>query len=111
MVQPYGPSLAAGDPSPALVGGASLPPHSPSKNNHIYVEAVGIPLQRKARKINYVDENRWDDGYDSDGEQGLFFDAVMDEPTDGKCYLWSQSVTFVKWSQGHQHLCNQIRPY
>ncbi len=30
-----------------------------------------------------MDENRWDDGYDSDGKQGPFFDAVMDEPTDG----------------------------
>ena len=57
LVQPYGPSLAAGDPSPALVGGASLPPHSPSKNNHLYIEAVGIPLQRKARKIDNVEEN------------------------------------------------------
>jgi hypothetical protein len=83
LVEPYGPSLAAGDPSPALVGGASLPPPSPAKNTHFYVEAVGIPPHKKTRSITNLDENKWEDGFDSDGEQGPFFHAVVDEPADG----------------------------
>ena len=83
LVELYGPSLAAGDPSPALVGGASLPPPSPAKNTHFYVEAVGIPPHKKTRSITNLDENKWEDGFDSDGEQGPFFHAVVDEPADG----------------------------
>ena len=52
LVEPYGPSLAAGDPSPALVGGASLLPPSPAKNTHFYVEAIGIPPHKKTRSIS-----------------------------------------------------------
>ena len=47
LVEPYGSSLAAGDPSPALVSGASLPPPSPAKNTHFYVKAIGIPPHKK----------------------------------------------------------------
>ena len=83
LVELYGLSLAAGDPSPALVGGASLPPPSPAKNTHFYVEAVGIPPHKKTRSITNLDENKWEDGFDSDGEQGPFFHAVVDEPADG----------------------------
>ncbi|KAL3793397.1 hypothetical protein HJC23_001845 [Cyclotella cryptica] len=83
LVEPYGPSLAAGDPSLALVGGASLPPPSPAKNTHFYIEAVGIPPHKKTRSITNLDENKWQDGYDSDGEQGPFFHAVVEETADG----------------------------
>ena len=46
FVEPYGQSLAASNPSRALVGGASLPPSLPAKNTHFYVDAVGIPRQK-----------------------------------------------------------------
>ena len=33
--------------------------------------------------ITNLDENKWEDGFDSAGEQGPVFHAVVDEPADG----------------------------
>ena len=61
--------------TPASVGGASLPPDSPYK----CPAAVGIPDPSTARVLKNKDEKKYDEGYDSDGEIGPFFDAIADE--------------------------------
>jgi hypothetical protein len=80
-VFPYGPSLTGGDQSPAVLGGASMPPPSPSRLANFAVGAVGIPTSQPPRKIKNVDENKWEEGYDSDGELGPFLDAVANQGT------------------------------
>ena len=65
--------------SPAVLGGASLPPPSPEKSPHFYVEAVGIPTSSRYRIIKNRDESTYDDGYDSDMNVGPFLDAIMNE--------------------------------
>ena len=65
--------------SPAVLGGASLPPPSPEKSPHFYVEAVGIPTSKRHRNITNRNELTYNDGYDSDGNVGPFLDAIMNE--------------------------------
>ena len=65
--------------SPAVLGGASLPPPSPKKSPHFYVEAVGIPTSKRHRNITNCNESTYNDGYDSDGNVGPFLDAIMNE--------------------------------
>jgi hypothetical protein len=62
-----------------MVGGACLPPPSPAKIDENLHTAVGIPTSKPARSITNLNENRWDEGYDSDGQIGPFFDAVAEE--------------------------------
>lgn len=78
-VFPYAPSLTGGGQSPAVLGGASMPPPSPCRPANFAVGAVGIPTSKPSRKIKNVDENKWEEGYDSDGELGPFLDAVVDQ--------------------------------
>ena len=44
---------------------------------------MGIPTSKPPRKIKNVDESKWEEGYDSDGEIGPFLDAVAGETTRG----------------------------
>ena len=65
--------------STALIGGASLPPPSPANDPPFLHRAVGIPTSKPPQKIHNIDETKWEEGYDSDGAVGPFFDGVMDE--------------------------------
>ncbi len=56
-----------------------MPPPSPCRPANFAVGAVGIPTSKPSRKIKNVDENKWEEGYDSDGELGPFLDAVVDQ--------------------------------
>ena len=67
-----GPPIVDGGQSPARLG------PSPAKNPGFSVEPVGIPTSKPPRKIKNVDESKWEEGYDSDGEIGPFLDAVAD---------------------------------
>ena len=67
------------DESPATLDGASLPPESPYQSPYKCPPAVGIPDPKPARAIKNTDEDKFNEGYDSDGEIGPFFDAVEDE--------------------------------
>eukprot|EP00566_Odontella_aurita_P025038 CAMPEP_0113569148 /NCGR_PEP_ID=MMETSP0015_2-20120614/24244_1 /TAXON_ID=2838 /ORGANISM="Odontella" /LENGTH=107 /DNA_ID=CAMNT_0000471769 /DNA_START=156 /DNA_END=476 /DNA_ORIENTATION=- /assembly_acc=CAM_ASM_000160 len=69
--------------SPARLGGASMPPPSPTNTARFSVEPVGIPTSKPPRKIKNLDESTWEDGYDSDGELGPFLDAVAGQTTRG----------------------------
>jgi len=62
---------------------AMMPPPSPKKRRTIVVATVGIPTSKVARVIKNMDEDKWNQGYDSDGELGPFFDAVENEPDGG----------------------------
>ena len=53
-----------------------MPPLSPTKPYGFEVEAVGIPTSSQRRIIVNRDENKYEQGYDSDGEIGPFLDAV-----------------------------------
>ena len=62
---------------------AMMPPTSPKKRRTIVVATVWIPTSKVARVIKNMDEDKWNEGYDSDGERGPFFDAVENEPDGG----------------------------
>ena len=115
-VFPYGPSLAGGEQSPAVLGGASMPPPSPCRQQNFPVGAVGIPTSQQPRKINNIDENKWEEGYDSDGEIGPFLDAVEDQggvdvegeddelPNSMVAGGGSGNTTTIKWGALHWQL-------
>jgi len=69
--------------SPPMGDGDMLPPESPKKRRANVVGDVGIPTQKTKRVITNIDENKWEEGYDSDGARGPFYDAVEDEATNG----------------------------
>ena len=56
-----------------------LPPESPNQSPYKCPPAVGIPDPKPVRAIKNTDEDKFNEGYDSDGEIGPFFDAVEDE--------------------------------
>ena len=62
--------------SPVSTGGASLPPLLPHK---LLSGVVGIPDAGPSRVITKTEENKYEEGYDSNGEIGPFFDAVKNE--------------------------------
>ena len=69
--------------NPPVLGGAYMPPSSPQKkkdNLPFALKAVGIPTSKRSRKIKSIDVTSYEEGYDSDGEMGPFYDAVA-----GKC--------------------------
>ena len=53
-----------------------------ANDDNSVVQAVGIPPQPIVQKLTMTaaDEEKYDDGYDSDGDVGPFFDAVNNEP-------------------------------
>lgn len=57
-----------------------MPPAKKAKSPSIAIEAVGIPTSGETRVIKNLDENKYDEGYDSDGEIGPFVDAIVNEP-------------------------------
>lgn len=59
---------------------STLWPPSPSKETSSHVEAVGIPTKKKFLRIKNINEHKWNDGNDSDVEQGPFWDAVANQP-------------------------------
>jgi len=64
----------------SAASGSSLPPESPYKESpHETTEAVGIPNSNPCRIIANTDENKYEEGYDSDGALGPFYDAVAGE--------------------------------
>ncbi len=60
-----------------------MPPPSPAKTARFFVEDVRIPTSKPPRKIKNLDESKWEEGYDSDGELGPFLDAIANQTTAG----------------------------
>ena len=65
-----------------LTDAASTPPRilpaSPARL--IITGEQGLPSTPPSRRLNCVDESHNEDGYDSDGYQGPFYEAVVEEP-------------------------------
>ena len=63
-----------------MLGGDMKPPPSPQKRRAIVVETIGFHTSTSSHVIKYIDENKWLQSYDSDGELGPFYDAVENKP-------------------------------
>ena len=61
-----------------MLGGASIPTLSHKKDDNLpfALNAVGIPTSKPLQKIKNIDVASYEEGYDSYGEMGTFFDAV-----------------------------------
>jgi len=104
---PSGSSLQRSE-SAALVGGASLPPKSPQKDEKFIVHAVGIPTPKNAREITNRDESKYEDGYDSDGAIGPFLDAIADQTM--KSVLDEDDALPASMLEGGEGMADPIRP-
>ena len=64
-----------------MLGGVSIPTSSHKKDDNLpfALNAVGIPTSKPLRKIKNIDVASYEEGYDSYGEMGTFFDAVAGE--------------------------------
>ena len=77
-----GQSVMDNEENPPVLGGSSMPPLSTKKkddNLPFALNAVGIPTSKPSRKIKNMDVTSYEEGYDSDGEMGPFYDAVAGE--------------------------------
>ena len=72
-----------------------------ANDDNSVVQAVGISPQPIVRKLTMTatDEEKYDDGYNSDGDVGPFFDAVNNEP-DAKRSCWRR--------RGRAFLCQWV---